>query len=177
MRYVKLEKLNWFACRHVLACLSLITNILLAHAATLPLKSQAACFEAAARYYKLPVSLLRAVRSIEGGSVGMWNVDADGSIDYGVMQINSHWLPVLAAKGYTAGALTYDACASIFAGGWILAQTLTAHHAWNRADVNADAFWRGVGDYHSHTPRLNRDYAERVWRRCRRPQANRRASQ
>jgi soluble lytic murein transglycosylase-like protein len=125
------------------------------------------CIETSARYNHIPSALLAAIRLQEGGRVGTWHVNADGSVDYGVMQINSRWLPSIAAKGYTAGALTYDACASIAAGAWILAQSLAASSAWNSIDPDGRIYWRAVGDYHSRTPSLNRGYAEQVWRRYR----------
>jgi hypothetical protein len=126
---------------------------------------EAQCLENAARYYSLPLGLLRAIRRSEGGSTGGWRRNADGSLDYGVMQINSRWLPRLARAGYTAQVLVYDACASIAAGAWILAQALAEGGAWNRGDVDPSAYWRAVGNYHSRTPPRNRRYAERVWAR------------
>ena len=125
------------------------------------------CIETSARYNGIPTALLAAIRSQEGGRVGTWHVNADRSVDYGVMQINSRWLPLIVAKGYTAGALTYDACASIAAGAWILAQSLAASGAWNSIDPDDRIYWRAVGSYHSRTPSLNRAYAELVGRRYR----------
>jgi soluble lytic murein transglycosylase-like protein len=148
-------------------CVTLIALVLSTSASAdmLPAGSEATCIETAARHYSLPVALLRAVRTQEGGSVGFWRVNVDGSIDYGVMQINSRWLPLLAPRGYTATALTYNACMNITAGAWILAHALADHHAWNCTNTSADAYWRAIGEYHSHTSALNRRYAEQVWRR------------
>lgn len=139
-----------------------------ADARALPASREAQCIDASARYYSLPVALLRAVREQEGGVVGQWRVNTDGSVDYGVMQINSRWLPRLERAGYTASVLTYDACASIAVGAWILAQALASRDAWNRPDSNPERYWRGVGEYHSHTPHRNRAYAEHVWARYQR---------
>ncbi len=124
--------------------------------------SEGACLQVSARYNRIPVDLLRAVHRQEAGRVGGWHVNADGSVDYGVMQINSRWLPVLAPQGYIAPVLTYDACANIMAGAWILAQALEWGGAWNHSGIDGRVYWRAVGDYHSHTPRLNRAYAEQV---------------
>lgn len=126
------------------------------------------CIEASARYNRLPPALLLAVRLQEAGRTGYWRRNADGSFDYGVMQINSRWLPMLEPQGYTATVLVYNGCASIEAGAWILAWALASQDSWNRADAQPAAYWRGVGDYHSHTPTLNRGYAEQVWARYRR---------
>jgi len=123
------------------------------------------CIAASARYNRLPEALLLAIRRQEGGRIGYWHNNPDGSMDYGVMQINSRWLPVLAPKGYTAVALVYNACASIAAGSWILAQQLAGRSTWNQPRANAAAYWRAIGDYHSHTPELNRAYAEEIWAR------------
>jgi hypothetical protein len=134
-----------------------------AHPQSSPQEAQ--CMESAARYYALPLALLRAIRAQEGGSVGAWRRNADGSVDYGVMQINSRWLPRLERAGYSARVLVYDTCASIVAGAWILAQVLADRGAWNRAEANPNIYWRAVGDYHSHTPSRNRTYAAQVWAR------------
>jgi soluble lytic murein transglycosylase-like protein len=139
-----------------------------ASAANAVTADELSCIGASARYNGLPPALLLAVRQQEGGRTGFWRRNADGSFDYGVMQINSRWLPVLQPLGYTASALTYDACASIAAGAWMLAQALAAARSWNQANPDPDAYWRAVGDYHSRTPALNRGYAERVWARYRR---------
>ena len=133
---------------------------------------EAHCIEASARYNRIPAALLRAIRLQEGGRAGGWHINRDGSIDYGVMQINSRWLPLLTQKGYNASALTYDPCASIAAGAWILAQALGHYGAWNRSEADGRIYWRAVGDYHSHTPTLNRGYAEQVWNRYRQQMAN-----
>ena len=138
------------------------------HARLLVSPNEVPCMESAARYYSLPVALLRAIRAQEGGSAGAWSLNTDGSVDYGVMQINSRWLPRLEQRGYTARALVYDACASIVAGAWILAHELAECDAWNRSGVNPHVYWRAIGNYHSHTPQRNRAYAEKVWTRYQR---------
>lgn len=149
----------------VFAALVLTLSASPAAAQTLPASHEAQCIEAAARYNAVPVALLRAIREQEGGTVGSWHVNADGSLDYGVMQINSRWLPLLSRSGYTASVLVYDACASINVGAWILAQALANRGAWNHDGAVPDAYWRAVGEYHSRTPRRNRAYAEQVWSR------------
>jgi hypothetical protein len=123
------------------------------------------CIEASARYNRLPPALLLAIRRQEGGRVGFWQENPDGSYDYGVMQINSRWLPTLQPRGYAASALVYDACACIAAGAWILARALAAHGTWNMPSAGARAYWQAVGEYHSRNPALNRAYAEQVWAR------------
>jgi len=126
------------------------------------------CIDASSRYNQIPALLLRSIRLQEGGRVGGWNFNLDGSVDYGVMQINSRWLPLLKRRGYSAAVLTYDGCASIAAGAWILAQALGQYGVWNRGNIDGRAYWRAIGDYHSHTPALNRIYAQQIWARYQR---------
>lgn len=124
------------------------------------------CFQRTAARYAVPVDLLRAIRSVEGGREGVWRANTNHSYDYGVMQINSVWLSRLRPLGYDAYVLTHDRCASIEVAGWILAQAF----AEERSDVAGDPhrYWRAVGRYHSATTALNRQYAERVWRQMQR---------
>ncbi|MDE0855704.1 MAG: lytic transglycosylase domain-containing protein [Nevskia sp.] len=151
--------------RHGLSiAFALLTPATANAAARLPADEQQ-CLEAAARRYSLPPLLLSAIRRQEGGQAGYWHYNRDGSFDYGAMQINSRWLSKLGARGYTAKALVYNSCANITAGAWILAEQLAAHRSWGIIDADPRTYWAGVGDYHSHTPALNRSYAVRIWRR------------
>lgn len=142
-----------------------VVGLVVAGVAHASAADEARCIEISARYNHLPPGLLLAVRQQEGGQAGYWRLNQDGSYDYGVMQINSRWLPVLASSGYSASAMIYDTCASIAVGAWMLAQALASHRVWNQPDAEPHAYWRAVGDYHSHTLRLNRGYADQVWRR------------
>lgn len=126
-------------------------------------ESEVQCLQRTAERYALPVSLLRAIRDVEGGRQGTWRRNTNRSYDYGVMQINSVWLPRLKPLGYDAYVLTHDRCASIDVAGWILAQALA--EAGDGVVGDARRYWRAVGRYHSATASHNRAYAERVWRR------------
>jgi len=130
-----------------------------------PALDESQCIARSARYNAVPVDLLQAIRDREGGRVGEWSRNTDGSIDYGVMQINSRWLTRLAPLGYTARRLTDDACASIAAGAWILAHALADNGAWNLANVDPRRYWAAIGNYHSHTAERNQHYARQVWGR------------
>jgi hypothetical protein len=128
-------------------------------------RSPHACMVRAAEYFRVPLSILLAVRAQEAGTVGMAQLNVDGSYDYGIMQINSRWLPLLSPVGYTAAVLQDQECANVVAGAWILARELKRAGAWNRSRPQAQAFWRAVGAYHSRDPVRNRVYAEHVWQR------------
>lgn len=124
-----------------------------------------ACLIEAAALYRLPVLVLAAIRMTEAGAAGDAWLNPNGSVDYGVMQINSIWLPELEPKGYNASVLANNPCDSIMAGAWILSGQMQRLEVWNQPDVSPQRYWEAIGAYHSRTPQLNRRYAELVWSR------------
>lgn len=117
-----------------------------------------ACMIQAADHYQVPVPLLRAIQTVEGGRIGMANRNTNGSFDYGLMQINSSWLDELRPYGYTAETLRNDGCANIAAGAWVL--------SWCFAQEQG--YWEAVGCYHSPTQWRAREYAWKVFRALKR---------
>ena len=116
------------------------------------------CMLLAAAVYHLPPRALPVIARIEGGAIGMVRPDPNGTSDFGIMQVNSVWLPILAQRARLSVAATRarligDACFNIAAAALIL-----------RADINHDQgnFMRGLGDYHSVTPALNAGYRRRA---------------
>ena len=114
-----------------------------------------ACMLAVARLTGLPPRLLPVIQTIEGGAVGMVRPDRNGTADLGVMQVNTVWLPALAARAElslpaTRARLIDDPCFNIAAAGLILRDDLAQ---------TGGALLAGIGDYHSHTPALNQAYA------------------
>lgn len=116
------------------------------------------CIESAARRYHLSLKLFRGVLRTEDGHVGQVHHNRNGSVDIGPAQINSIWLPALRKVGITKHMLLTNGCLNIRVGAWILAKAMKG------ADPSRPAqFWEHVGDYNSHTPRLNKRYAAMVW--------------
>lgn len=123
----------------------------------------AACIEGAARFYHLPVALFSAVLRTEGGTVGQIHRNANGSYDMGPAQINSTWLPTLARAGISRSMVLNNGCLNVSLGAWILGQAMAG------ADPHDPAqYWQHVGDYNSHTPKLNEKYAYKVWNNLKR---------
>ncbi len=107
------------------------------------------CTAQAAEHFKLPVLVVRAVAKVEGGKVGTVSRNKNGSVDLGIMQINSIHLPMLQKKfGVTWRDLAYKPCVNIGIGAWILAREIR----------EAPDFWTGVGNYHSRTPKFHNRY-------------------
>ncbi|KXV74682.1 conjugal transfer protein TrbN [Acetobacter malorum] len=118
-----------------------------------------ACVTEAAKRYRLPELLYRAILLTEGGAVGRTSPNPNGSYDIGPAQINSSHLPELAKAGISRERLLNDGCLNIHVGAWILARELDGHTPNEPAE-----FWRRVGNYNSRTPRYNQAYQRKVWR-------------
>ncbi len=119
-----------------------------------------ACMALVAQIYGLPPRVLPSIQAVEGGGPGVTHQNTDGSVDLGVMQINTVWLAVLAR--YTGlepvvvrDRLLHRACFNIAAAGLILRTYL---------DETQGDLMRAIGNYHSHTPLLNQDYQKKVRR-------------
>ena len=117
-----------------------------------------ACMALVANFYHLPPRVLPSIQLVEGGQVGSISHNADGSDDFGVMQVNSLWLRPLAEVSHlppeqVRARLIGDACFNIAAAGAIFRVYLTETHG---------DLMQAVGNYHSHTPGLNLAYQQRV---------------
>ena len=74
------------------------------------------CFDQAGDFYTINADLLRAIARVEsGGNPAAVNRNTNGSEDVGLMQINSWWLPRLAAYGISRDHLL-DPCTNISVG-------------------------------------------------------------
>ena len=119
------------------------------------------CFDAAGQYYGVSPPLLRAIANVESGlDPQAIHVNANGSTDIGLMQINSWWFPHLLDFGIEPEDL-WDPCLNIGVGAWILA-----------GNVRQFGYsWQAVGAYNAgtrtdlRTERRREDYEIRVYRR------------
>jgi hypothetical protein len=112
------------------------------------------CMLMVAATTSLPPRVLPVIQKIEGGAVGVVHQNDNGTQDLGVMQVNTIWVPALAARsGFseaeTKKRLIDDPCFNIAAAALILRGYLAETHG---------ALLPAIGDYHSHTPALNGAY-------------------
>jgi hypothetical protein len=119
-----------------------------------------ACMALVAQVYALPPRVLPSIQAVEGGGPGVVHLNADGSEDLGVMQVNTLWIPRLVQyTGLSApevrNRLVHQPCFNIAAAGLIMRTYL---------DEARQDLLRAVGFYHSHTPHLGQDYQTRVLR-------------
>lgn len=115
---------------------------------------RADCIDDAARFHHVNVPLVRAIVTVESGQhANVVHLNADGSTDIGLMQINSRWLATLSRFDISRADL-HDGCTNAYVGAWILSQNL------HRLGVN----WDAVGAYNAGAHEKRIAYARRVYR-------------
>ena len=109
-----------------------------------------ACLLNGAALQSLPPEVMLGLLKTEGGQVGGWATNTNGSHDLGPMQVNDEtWLHKLAEMQFAGNenaakiALIYDGCYNVSVGAWIYRQYL------NEARGN---YAVAVGYYNSHSP-------------------------
>lgn len=124
-----------------------------------------ACFVASGAKYSIDPRLLWAIAETESSgrpdARNLSHFSRTGTIDIGLMQINSSWLTTLARFGITRDRLLDDPCLNIDVGAWILARTIRQQ----------GASWNAVGAYNSACTQLKgeactdarQEYVRKVW--------------
>jgi soluble lytic murein transglycosylase-like protein len=114
--------------------------------------AHAECFADAANYQHVNPDILRAIAWQESHfRSDAMHRNANGSIDYGMMQINSIHLHRLSQYGISSRQLL-DPCASVYIAAWHLRQKM----------IKYGNTWEAVGSYHSETPAERDDYARKI---------------
>lgn len=138
---------NLALARLVMAAIGMATGLcsVPAHAAT-------DCFTAAGAYQGVNPLILRAIAWQESHDTpAAIHRNANGSTDYGMMQINSIHLPALAPYGISSQKLM-EPCASVYIAAWHLRKQMNKY----------GNSWAAVGAYHSETPALRDQYARQI---------------
>lgn len=131
---------------HFLARLALCGTLLMGS------RASAFCFEHAEATYGIHRDLLKAIAVQESGLNPLAiNKNRNGSIDVGLMQINSQWWPRLSQAGFDTNWL-YDPCYNVLFGSWILAQNI----------ARQGMTWEAVGAYHSPTGWRAQQYSAQI---------------
>jgi len=113
-----------------------------------------ACWQEAGNRYQIAPALLYAIARTESAlNPAASHRNHDGSVDIGLMQINSAWLPTLAAYGISERDL-FRPCTSIHVGAWLLARN------FQRFGYT----WEAVGAYNAASPGLRLVYVDKVQR-------------
>ena len=115
----------------------------------LPAHTHAFCFQEAGQRYGISSNLLRAIAKAESAlNPTATNQNGNGTVDVGLMQINSIWADQL---GSTWNHL-FDPCTNVMVGAWILNQCIQDY----------GSTWQAVGCYHSRTPAKRDAYAVKI---------------
>jgi len=121
-------------------------------AAGAAIPAHADCFDEAARYQKVNPLILRAIAWQESHNhPDAVHRNANGSTDYGVMQINSIHLPTLSQYGISTATLM-EPCKNVYIAAWHLRQKMNKY----------GNTWAAIGAYHSETPTLRDQYAQQI---------------
>jgi hypothetical protein len=123
----------------------------------------ASCIRQAAQGRLWLEKTLWGLRDQEAGWIGAEVINANGTHDLGVLQINSAWVPRLASligrpEDQIRTWLTFDPCFNAQAARWIFLSALEQTHD----------FWKAVGAYHSPTAWRQQRYAANVAKHLRR---------
>ncbi|WP_240160884.1 transglycosylase SLT domain-containing protein [Burkholderia sp. Ax-1719] len=111
------------------------------------------CIDDAAAFQHVNVSLMRAIAQVESGTqTNVVNRNSNGTVDIGLMQINSSWLPRLAQVGITEQSL-YDPCTNAYVAAWILAENIRQF----------GPTWNAIGAYNAASPDKRLAYAQKVY--------------
>ena len=125
------------------------TLIVLLYFLLLPSIVCAFCFQEAGSRYQVSPWLLWSIAKVESGlDPSAINQNRNGTVDVGLMQVNSIWAEQL---GKTWDHLD-DPCTNVMAGAWIL----------NRCVQVYGYTWKAVGCYHSRTPERRDAYALKI---------------
>ena len=115
--------------------------------------AHADCFDDAAAYQKVNPTMLRGIQHVENapGNPKAIGRNKNGSVDYGLMQINSIHLPELKKHGIRRKDLM-NSCKNIYVAAWLLRRSM------NRYGNN----WAAAGGYHSDALKERAKYAAKV---------------
>jgi soluble lytic murein transglycosylase-like protein len=113
---------------------------------------EADCFTDAASYQKVNPLILRGIAVVESqNDPKALNRNKNGSVDFGLMQVNSIHLPEL--KRYKIGRRDLmQSCKNIYVAAWLLRRSMNRY----------GNTWAAVGGYHSNTPKERAVYAIKV---------------
>jgi soluble lytic murein transglycosylase-like protein len=111
------------------------------------------CWNEAGTRYRVSAALLQSIGQHESGlRATAINRNQNGTVDVGLMQINSVHFKELQSYGISPNAL-WDPCTNVMVGAFLLARSIQKY----------GNTWEAVGGYHSRTPDLKERYAKKVY--------------
>lgn len=120
----------------ILSSIFFITSFASNIIASEPTQEMLDAFISAGKYYHVnPEAPIGIARLESKFNPLAYNVNKDGSVDMGVMQINSSWIPTLQKFGLYNPKRLYEPTYNIFVGTWIFKQCLNRYgQSWQTID-------------------------------------------
>lgn len=113
--------------------------------------AEAFCFQSAGERYGVSPLLLWSIAKVESGfNHKAINRNADGSYDFGLMQINSSWAATLGKATWNSLS---DPCMNVMVGAWVLANCMQKY----------GNTWEAVGCYNAKSKDKRAKYANKVY--------------
>lgn len=106
------------------------------------------CIAQASVRYDVPELLLHSLIRKEGARPGAVVRNKNGSVDLGVGQINSSWLPELGQFGITAHRLAHDTCLNVYVQAYVVRKQFNRKGDWVKAIISYN-----IGPYGWTSPR------------------------
>lgn len=129
----------------------------------LPAQGRAFCFEEAGNTYGISHELLRSIAQIESGmNAKAINSNANGSQDFGLMQINSAWIGVMELN---RERLLSDPCYNVMTGAKVLT-TCIERYGYS---------WEAVGCFNANNRNKRVSYSWKIFRELKKEKARRAA--
>lgn len=119
-----------------------------------PMETVNQCVGFVSDYFNVPDIAIRAIMAVENGKMCTMSKNSNGSYDMGIMQINTIHYPSIIAEypSLSVKDIACKPCLNITLGAWILSKRIK----------ETDDLWRGVGNYHSRTPKYHKKYLEKI---------------
>lgn len=128
-----------------------IAGLLIACLFLVPSISNAFCFDEAGKAFGINPFLLRGIARIESNlNPNAINRNTNGSVDIGLMQVNSSWVPTM---GFDPDKLRSDPCYNVMAGSRILKLCIDRH----------GYTWEAVGCYNAVSRNKRVNYSWKVF--------------
>lgn len=119
------------------------------------------CYVEAGKRYNVDPTLIYSIAGVESdhNNLAINKANSNGTIDYGLMQINSIWLPHLKKNFGAEVNDLFDSCYNIHVGTWILSKSFSKWgYNWNAVGAYNVGFGKG-----NKKDRLRAKYANKIY--------------
>jgi len=118
------------------------------------------CFDYAGKTFNISPALLKSIAKVESNlNQRAVHTDKNGTVDVGIMQINSSWIKVIGWRHWAR--LKIDACYNIYVGAWILSKCIKRYgYTWDAVSC----YHTGSPHSYSYTKKVYITYISQYWK-------------